>query len=391
LVRGAGWLWLTALIAGVSAVSFAGLLSRLWERTAGLTFAVVELILRPLLTNLTVDVPHLTLETPAFTVTIHKTCSGLQGVGLVLVFGAVWLWLYRREYRFPHALLLLPVGALVSWLLNSVRIAALVLIGNAGAPEAAVRGFHSEAGWIAFIAIALSLSIGTQKVAWLKKSQEAKSHHAGLGQNPAVPWLLPFLAVLAAGIFARAVTGTFVFLYPLRFLAAAVVLWCCRATYKSLDWRVSWFSPLLGVVVFFLWIALEPHRDGHVSSEIQKGLASFSASAAFIWLTFRVAEAVTAVPLVEELAFRGFLIRRMIRSDFDSLNLTSFTWWSVLISAVAFGLMHGDRWIAGTLAGLIYSLALLWRGRIGDAFAAHATTNALIAGCVLVGGQWSLW
>jgi CAAX prenyl protease-like protein len=64
---------------------------------------------------------------------------------------------------------------------------------------------------------------------------------------------------------------------------------------------------------------------------------------------------------------------------------------SVLISSVAFGLMHGDRWLAGTLAGLIYAIAFLRRGRIGDAVVAHTTTNALLAAWVLVGGRWYFW
>jgi membrane protease YdiL (CAAX protease family) len=57
---------------------------------------------------------------------------------------------------------------------------------------------------------------------------------------------------------------------------------------------------------------------------------------------------------------------------------------------VAFGALHG-RWLAGTLAGLCYALALYRRGRLGDAVLAHATTNALIAADVLATGTWSLW
>ncbi len=52
--------------------------------------------------------------------------------------------------------------------------------------------------------------------------------------------------------------------------------------------------------------------------------------------------------------------------------------------------MHG-RWLAGTLAGMAYALALYRRGKIVDAIVAHATTNALIAGFVLATGNWSLW
>ena len=97
------------------------------------------------------------------------------------------------------------------------------------------------------------------------------------------------------------------------------------------------------------------------------------------------------MPITEELAFRGFLIRRLISRDFESISLRTFTYFSLLLSSVAFGLLHGNRWFAGTVAGTLYSIALLRRGRIGDAAVAHATTNALLAMWVLFRGAWYLW
>ena len=71
----------------------------------------------------------------------------------------MWLWFFRREIRFPRALLLIPCALACAFLLNVVRIAALILIGNAGAPEVAFVGFHSQAGWIAFTLVALGFSV----------------------------------------------------------------------------------------------------------------------------------------------------------------------------------------------------------------------------------------
>jgi membrane protease YdiL (CAAX protease family) len=63
----------------------------------------------------------------------------------------------------------------------------------------------------------------------------------------------------------------------------------------------------------------------------------------------------------------------------------------LLISAIAFGVAHGTLWLPGIIAGLAYGLILMRRGRMGEAVAAHATTNALIAAGVLAGNQWQLW
>jgi CAAX prenyl protease-like protein len=143
--------------------------------------------------------------------------------------------------------------------------------------------------------------------------------------------------------------------------------------------------------VFGIWLGLDLMAGANQASSIAGGLASLPSPARVAWLVFRTAAAVITVPIAEELAFRGFLIRRLSSADFESLSPRHYTYVAILVSSVAFGLLHGDRWLAGTLAGLIYAVAFLRRGRIGDAVVAHATTNALLAAWVLVGSKWYLW
>jgi membrane protease YdiL (CAAX protease family) len=52
--------------------------------------------------------------------------------------------------------------------------------------------------------------------------------------------------------------------------------------------------------------------------------------------------------------------------------------------------MHG-HWLAGTIAGMLYAVAMYRRGRLGDAIVAHAVTNLLIAVRVITTGDWSRW
>ena len=67
------------------------------------------------------------------------------------------------------------------------------------------------------------------------------------------------------------------------------------------------------------------------------------------------------------------------------------SWVALVVSSVLFGAMHGQRWLAGTVAGVLYGWLAIRRGRIGEAVVAHAVTNALIAVYVLAFGQWQLW
>ena len=307
----------------------------------------------------------------------------------MLVFSILWLWFFRSDYKFPRALLLIPIGVSVIFLLNAVRIAVLILIGDAGAPAVAVGGFHSQAGWIAFNGVALALASVTQRVPWLSSRRTLVG--VAKVENPPAAYLVPFLTILAAGMISRATSGSFEWMYPLRFVAAASVLLIFRRKYANIDWRFGWAAPVVGCLVFVLWIGLERFGGSHAENTAPAGLAALPDAARITWLVFRTLAAVTTVPIAEELAFRGFLLRRLISADFESVSLRCWSFLAVALSSIAFGLMHGDRWIAGMIAGILYACVQKWRGRIGDAVVAHGVTNALISVWVLWGGHWSLW
>jgi CAAX prenyl protease-like protein len=206
-----------------------------------------------------------------------------------------------------------------------------------------------------------------------------------------VVFLLPFLAVMAAAMVSGAFKGEIEWLYPLRFFAAAGVLWHYRAEYRRLNWRVSWVGAAVGLVVFALWVGLDRALGIETASGTAAGMGALSGSARYAWLFFRVLAAVVTVPIAEELAFRGFLLRRLASADFESVSCRKFVPVAFAISCLAFGVLHGDRWVAGTLAGAAYAAVFLRRGSIGDAALAHGVTNAALAWWVLSTGAWELW
>ncbi|MBZ5608718.1 MAG: exosortase E/protease, VPEID-CTERM system [Acidobacteriia bacterium] len=398
LVRSTGHTWIFALtiaviarllmvgiLLGAPALGFAS------KAATDLTFAVVNVLLRLILPRVITDWTTMTIGSPEFNVTILPWCAGFEGTALMLVFSVAWLGYFRKEFRFPNALVLVPAGMAVMWLSNAARIVALILIGVAGAPNIAVGGFHSQAGWIAFNCVALGFVLISRRLPWV--TVEGVRHPAKevSRHNPTSAYLLPFLVIVAAGMISSAASGGFEWLYPLRFLAAAIALWFFRSTYSSLNWKFGWYAVLTGIAVLAMWLGLDRFSGVHADNGIGAGLAALPGAARIAWLVLRTAAAVITVPIAEELVFRGFLIRRLISSDFESLDPRRYTYVSVLISSVAFGVLHGDRWLAGTLAGLLYAIAYLRRGRIGDAVIAHATTNALLAAWVLIGGRWYLW
>jgi exosortase E/protease (VPEID-CTERM system) len=396
LFRETGWLWAYSVLAVVVACVVGDYIRVLWAPAARLTFVLVKSFLNPFVSGIVADRASMTLGTAKFNVVIAPECSGFEGVGLILAFSVGWLLFFRRECRFPQALVLIPAGVATIFLLNAVRIAALILIGNAGAPEVALGGFHSQAGWIAFNAVALGFLLAATRVPWLMTS-EAAERKLGRGaadagwENPTMAYLLPFLSILAVGMVTTAASSDLEWLYPLRFVAAAGVLWVLRKRYRALDWRFSWFGLAIGGLVFAIWIAFDPSARGTTGDAMPQALAGSASLIRTDWIVFRILGAVVTVPIAEELAFRGFLLRRLVSEDFEAVPLRAFTWVGLGVSSVAFGLMHSHLWFAGTLAGLLYAWAMLRRGRIGEAVVAHATTNALLAVYVLAFHRWHLW
>ena len=363
----------------------------LWVPWMRLTYQVVAAGLHVIRGNIVADPANFTVGTSNFSVVIASGCSGYEGVALMLVFGSVWLWFFRREFRFPQAFLLLPVGAAAIWVLNCARIIALILIGDAGAPAVAAGGFHSEAGWISFVALAALVSVVSLRVPWIAVTEprSATDVPLPLRSNQTAAYLLPFLAILAAGMAARAASASFEWLYPMRVLAAGAMLWFFRRNYSGLNWRIGWQSAAAGGLVFAVWIAAA--GGPHVAPGMPPELAAASALVRYGWLAFRVAGAAVTVPIAEELAFRGYALRRLQSADFTSVDLRRFQLAPLAISSLLFGLLHGQQWIAGTIAGVIYAQPARRRGSIGDAAAAHAVTNALLAVWVLLTGDWRLW
>jgi exosortase E/protease (VPEID-CTERM system) len=384
LARGTGYLWGLATFAALAAGFGGNAIRPLWPRATALTFYLVQTMLRPF-GNFTGNPATWNIGSARFTVEIAPTCSGLEGIGLILVFTLVWLLLFKNECRFPQALVLLPLGVVILFLLNSARIAALILIGNAGFETIATGGFHSQAGWIAFNVVALGTSVAARQVSWFSRRKPAPK--AVAVSNPTAPWVVPFVAILAAGMLSSAMTGSFEWFYPLRIIAVAVVLWSYRATYRTIDWRFDWTAPAAGLLVFAIWMALDRFGPG----PMPRSLAAVSSTARFAWLAVRVIGATVTVPIAEELAFRGFLLRRFISADFEAISFRTFSLFALVASSVLFGMLHGQRWIAGTTAGLIFALVVTRGGRFGNAVIAHATANALIAVAVLGFGHWSLW
>ena len=376
---GAAWLY-AAIIAGI-ATSAIGLLQSLWRPASALTFYLVASLLRPILPALQADPNELILDTGRFAVQVADACSGLEGIGLILLFSTLWLVYFRREYVFPRALWIVPIGMVAMLALNALRIAVLLLIGHAGYPEIALFGFHSQAGWLTFILGACAVVLLSRRPLFLRPERDPQDRRA-VAPNPTTPYLVPLLSILAVGMLTRAVSDPSQALYPLSVLAGLGALWAYRRPLsQTLDWGFTWRGPLCGVVVGALTIIvmhlLPPNLDPiPTGTALGRWLAAGS----------RCVAALITLPLADELAYRGFLMRRLTRVDFEAMPFTAVRWPAIGVSAVVSGAIHGALFIPALIGGIAYGSLIVRRGKFGEAVVAHVLTNALV---IAAAGPWA--
>ena len=385
LLRRWPWILPAGTAAGLGVLGAGRLAQVLWKPLGVSTLWLVRCILKLFSEDVVYQPAERIIGTAAFDVEIAPACSGYEGMGLMLVLFGAFLLISRRTLRLPRALWLLPLGCLLAYLANAVRIAALILLGTHVSEDIALGGFHSRAGVLLFLAVGFGL-IGLSLRSPLFSAADRQGE-ADVDSTASEAYLCPFMALVGITLVTGAFSSGFDPLYPLGLIVTCGLLWRYRKYYDDLCWTFAPQAVAIGVTVFALWIALEPWKSGKTPPTAPVSLAGAGAVA---WIIARALGSVLVTPLVEELAFRGYLTRRLMAADFKSVPQGTFSWPSFLVSSSLFGILH-DRWIAGIIAGMFYALALYGRRKLSDAVLAHATTNALIAAHVLASGKWSLW
>jgi CAAX prenyl protease-like protein len=208
--------------------------------------------------------------------------------------------------------------------------------------------------------------------------------------RPYLPYVLPF-AIFAfmtyAGPFFAISRGL---VYPATTILVGLSLFYFRETYREeIRFSVDWLAVLAGVFVFLIWVLPEGFYP-------QIGQSRFNPyEYADGWglhavVAFRMIGAVLVVPLMEELFWRSFALRFMISSEFKSVPLGEFSWFSFLIVSISFGFEH-HQWLPGIVAGMVYA-GVLYRSRnLFSPILSHAVTNLLLGIYVLSTAKWGFW
>jgi exosortase E/protease (VPEID-CTERM system) len=331
------------------------------------------------------DLPQPMVGSERFVVEIDPSCSGLEGVGLMAVFLGAYLLLARKRLRFPQALLLLPLGLVAAWVANVARLVLLVLVGTHVSEDIAAGGFHAKAGWVLFCVVALSLVLVVERARFF-----AREPSRGSLDHPTAAYLLPFLMLVATSLLTGLLSRHLDFAYGLRALAVLAVLVAFRGHYRDVTWSWSWSAVGAGIAAAAAFVALSPRPPLEAVQGWQEEWGRLPGWGRTGWLVARVAGSVLVVPIAEELAFRGFLLRRLVNRDFVKVPPGHFSLSALLVSSAAFGAVH-SAWLGGTIAGLVFGLAQIRGKSLGHAFVTHVASNVAVAAYVVGFDQWWLW
>jgi uncharacterized protein len=162
----------------------------------------------------------------------------------------------------------------------------------------------------------------------------------------------------------------------------------------------NWMGSIAcGGIIFLIWVGpdlLFPnYRHSILFQNPVLGYVKSSMSEAdrhnIAVLALRTFRASVIVPIVEELFWRGWLMRWLVLPDFQKVALGAYTpvaFWTV---AALFAAEHGPYWDVGLLAGIIFNLWMIRTRSLGDLIVSHAVANACLSAYVMAAGRWEYW
>jgi len=217
-----------------------------------------------------------------------------------------------------------------------------------------------------------------------------------LRRFPAFPYVAP-MALLLAFLPLRGRIG--IVEYPLQVAVLAGFLWWAARPVLNLKIRNGPASIALGLAVFAIWIgpdALVPGYRTHwlFSNALLGAPASTIAPewrANLMVLGCRTIKAAVLVAVIEELFWRGWLLRWLIQPDFTRVPLGAYQAPAFWIAAALFAVEHGSYWEVGLAAGILYNWWIIRTKSLGDCVLAHGMTNLALSLYTIFFDQWQYW
>ena len=182
-------------------------------------------------------------------------------------------------------------------------------------------------------------------------------------------------------------------LYPVQTFICAGLLFWYRREYDFHGVRQPLVALAIGVVVCVLWVSPQTFF-GFAARTEGFNPTVFAEQPVAYWSTvaLRFLRLVVVVPLVEEIFWRGFLLRYFVDEKFDRVPFGTFTWLSFGVVTIGFMLVHSMAdWPAALVTGALYNWVAYRTRSLGACVLTHAVTNLLLGIWIMNTRQWGFW
>jgi len=202
--------------------------------------------------------------------------------------------------------------------------------------------------------------------------------------------------------------------YPLQVLVCAGLLWGFRKHYPRISFRGAGLGVAMGGVGILIWLlpvlvfeglnlgerevpswlsslGFQSRREGFnptvFGTEISGGMF-------FLIVALRFVRMVLIVSLVEEIFWRGFLMRWITAGSdqWAQLPFNRCNQRSLWLTALAFAAAHaGPDFLVSLIYGALAGWVAIRTGNLWAVVIMHMTANALLGIFIMQTGWWGLW
>lgn len=236
---------------------------------------------------------------------------------------------------------------------------------------------------------------------------EATGLKAWFADRPQMPYLIPFFVFVlimmpgslgtVGGIDFEALWRHYhPFVYAAKSIGAGLLLWYFWPAYARIRWTRLGLGAVVGLVGTVVWVALHyaclktgVWKAPGPSEVWNPDVMLESRWAQWAYLCIRVAGPTLVVPVMEELFFRDFLMRALVRgARYEDVPVGTYTPLSLFGMALLFGINHGSMWPGGVAYGLMMGILLIRTKSLGACIVAHGVTNLTLYLYVIWSGDW---
>ena len=217
-------------------------------------------------------------------------------------------------------------------------------------------------------------------------------------QKATIGYIAPFFTFVGIMAVERVIPLPPQWLYSIRFFVVLGVILAVSRPYLSFRPSYPLVSMFIGVVVFGIWVGPDIAFGYRHHWLFENPITGSAVSTLPPWLKgnikfiiLRTVSSTLLVPVLEELFWRGWMMRWLIDTRFQRVPLGKYSPFAFWVVALLFASEHGPYWEVGLAAGIIYNSWMVRTRNLADCMLAHAVTNGVLSVYVLFTGQWQYW